>query len=99
MLTRARAVFVFAPRSDIDAALSETDKLIHHTNVASESDDLVNQRSITSDYKGYLEWTEAVHAAIVYFQNNSQFKNSEKLLKKLVRPLPCLPLAACVRHR
>jgi hypothetical protein len=70
---------------DIDAALAETDKLIHHTNVASEADESVNQRSITSDYKGYLEWTESVHAAIVYFQNNSQFKNSDKLLKKLVR--------------
>jgi len=56
---------------NLDATISETETIIRHYRVATESEDEIGQHRINAiDYVSYLEWVERIHMSINYFTAN-----------------------------
>ena len=75
MLTIVFTLILFVCRYRFYPGL-ETDKIILHYSIATESEDSINSHLINSiDYVSYLEWVEKIHLSINFFANKERTAN------------------------
>jgi len=78
-----KATELTTAQRNVEEAMKRADQAIFHHAIATEPDDVVEGRNISTNITEYLAWAEKVTEAQTFFQNNPDMKGGDRHLKRV----------------